>query len=798
MKRILLWCLLPVSIILHAEVEIGTLSFEKKEPGERNKAWNPPANDNCENAVLLTVNPDLNCGVLTAGTTLNATDSGLAASPCDGNPDGDVWYKFTATASAHMISLKNVVSVGSPFSTDTYFQVLSGACGNLTSIKCSDPDEDIVTGLTVGETYYIRVYSYYGGGMAQSFNICVGTLPPPPSNDECSGAIALTINSDMNCGSKLSGTTFGATDSGVDPCHGESDDDVWYKFTAVQASHVISISNSNSVIGYDSLVFEIFSGSCGALTSISCSDDDSVIAVNGLTPGEAYYIRIYSHDYGYNTFDICVRTLPPPPVNDECTGAITLAVNPDLNCGNKLSGNNISATDSGIVACVAEAKDDVWYQFTAVETSHVITLSNIESVLGYAGPIFEVFSGSCGTLTSISCSDYGTVKILTGLTPGETYYIRVFDSEIGHIFFDICIGNFPPPPANDECTGAIALMVNPDMNCGSKLSGSTVSATDSGITSCDGEPDDDVWYKFTATGTSHVISLSNIGSVLGDSIPIFEVFSGSCGTLSSMVCSNYGDSPVLTGLIPGATYYIRVFGDLDGFVTFDICIGTVPPPPVNDACSGALAATSFPYSYTQSDAAGATNNNGFIETCASGGMNDGTWFTFTGNGNPFDISVTVPAGSTFDPEMGVYSGSCDNLTCEVTMDEGAMGEGETVSVSTVAGTVYYVNVGHYSSTSDELEGTFTITISNNSLGTSEVSAEKNKVKVYPNPFTEVLNITDISKIQSITISDMSGKQVKNIVTPSSVLHLGDLKQGMYLVILNMKDGSRQTVKVIRK
>ena len=164
MKRILLWCLLPVSIILHAKVEIGTLSFGKKESGERNKAWNPPANDNCEDAVLLTVNSDLNCGVVTAGTTLNATDSDLAGSPCFGYPDDDVWYKFTATASIHVISLRNIVSVGSENSTDMYFQVFSGACGNLTSIVCSDPEENIVRELTVGETYYIRVYSYYGVG----------------------------------------------------------------------------------------------------------------------------------------------------------------------------------------------------------------------------------------------------------------------------------------------------------------------------------------------------------------------------------------------------------------------------------------------------------------------------------------------------------------------------------------------------------------------------------------------------------------------------------------------------------
>ncbi|MDR6920541.1 T9SS type A sorting domain-containing protein [Chryseobacterium sp. 2987] len=666
MKRILLWGMLLISITMNARVETGNFSTDKKEYNGRNKAWNPPANDDCENAVQLTVNSNLNCGVTVAGTTLDATDSGLAPAPCYGTADDDVWYKFTATASIHVISLKNIVSVGSDNSTDMYFQVFNGTCGNLTSIKCSDPEENIVRDLTPGETYYIRVYSYYGAGRAQTFNICVGMLPPPVANDECSGAVTLTVNADLFCGNKTSGTTIGGTDSGIDPCEGESDDDVWYKFTAV-------------------------------------------------------------------------------------------------------------------------------------ETSHAISLSNVDSIYGYDSPMFEIFSGSCGALTSIGCSDYETSQILTGLNPGETYYIRIFSDAEGFNTFDICIGTLPDaPPANDECSGAVALTVNSDMSCSNKISGHTAEATDSGIDPCDGEADDDVWYKFTAVGTSHIVSISNVAAVSGYGGAFFEVFSGACDTLTNIVCSDYEDYQVLSGLTPGETYYIRVFSMYDGAITFDLCVGTLPPAPANDACSGALSATVFPYSYTQADAAGATNNDGFIESCTDEGMNDGTWFTFTGTGSTFDISVTMPSGSSFDPKIGVYSGSCDNLTCVGTADDGLSGGAEAISVQTTAGTVYYVNVGNYSAYSDNMEGEFTIAIKNASLGTSEVSKEKDKIKVYPNPFTDVLNIADISKVGSITISDVSGRQVKNINVPSSVLHLEDLKQGMYLVILNMKDGSKQTVKVIRK
>ncbi len=84
------------------------------------------------------------------------------------------------------------------------------------------------------------------------------------------------------------------------------------------------------------------------------------------------------------------------------------------------------------------------------------------------------------------------------------------------------------------------------------------------------------------------------------------------------------------------------------------------------------------------------------------------------------------------------------------------------------------------------------------LSTSEVGKTRNEIKVYPNPFSDTLNISDVSKVKSVLITDAAGRVVKTIENPSSVLQLGDLKQGMYLVILDMKDGSKQTVKTIKK
>ncbi|WP_284460462.1 T9SS type A sorting domain-containing protein [Chryseobacterium sp.] len=360
----------------------------------------------------------------------------------------------------------------------------------------------------------------------------------------------------------------------------------------------------------------------------------------------------------------------------------------------------------------------------------------------------------------------------------------------------------PAAPANDDCTDAVALTVNPDMNCGSVASGYTLGASDSGLLTdpCYGDADDDVWFKFTATGTSHVVTLSNVVSIGSDfnDEAYYQVFSGDCANLVSTVCG-YGGMEILTGLTAGNTYYIRVYsyGGAGEAQSFNLCVGTIPPPPANDECSGALTAAAFPYTYTQSDAAGATNNGAYLEMCTNG-MNDGTWFTFTGDGSTFDITVTTPADSYFDSQIGVFSGACGSLTCVDTIDGNGSGETETISIPTVAGTVYYVNVGNYSTWSDDLEGTFTISINKENLATSETSKAKNTVQAYPNPFTEVLNISKIDQVKSISVSDISGRLMKSIDQPASVLQLGDLKSGIYLVTLNMKDGSKQTIKAIKK
>ena len=91
----------------------------------------------------------------------------------------------------------------------------------------------------------------------------------------------------------------------------------------------------------------------------------------------------------------------------------------------------------------------------------------------------------------------------------------------------------------------------------------------------------------------------------------------------------------------------------------------------------------------------------------------------------------------------------------------------------------------------------TATVDPNCLGTDEVGAKK-EVKVYPNPFTDIINISDIENVKSISVNDASGKLVKVIEKVSDHLNLGDLDKGMYLLNITYNNGKTSNVKVMKK
>lgn len=86
---------------------------------------------------------------------------------------------------------------------------------------------------------------------------------------------------------------------------------------------------------------------------------------------------------------------------------------------------------------------------------------------------------------------------------------------------------------------------------------------------------------------------------------------------------------------------------------------------------------------------------------------------------------------------------------------------------------------------------------NSMLSTSEAGA-KDKIKIYPNPFSDIVTIDRPELISSLDIIDASGKSVIQNVKPESKLMLNHLLSDVYIVDVHMKDGTRQSVKLIKK
>lgn len=75
---------------------------------------------------------------------------------------------------------------------------------------------------------------------------------------------------------------------------------------------------------------------------------------------------------------------------------------------------------------------------------------------------------------------------------------------------------------------------------------------------------------------------------------------------------------------------------------------------------------------------------------------------------------------------------------------------------------------------------------------------KSKASISPNPFTDVIMMTDHKNMQSVMIYDASGKSVTEIRNPDHTISLKDLASGIYLIKMIMKDGTSHTVKAIKK
>ena len=149
-----------------------------------------------------------------------------------------------------------------------YHALYEGDCNTLGDpIKCSDSNTSETTGLTIGNTYYVQVYTYtLSPGQNTSFDICVGTPPPPPANDNCSGVIDLASLTSPVSGS----TTYASNDFILGCLSSSSAKDVIY---SIQVPDGATLSIGQTSNAYDSKHSLRYGNTCPGDQLIVCTDD---------------------------------------------------------------------------------------------------------------------------------------------------------------------------------------------------------------------------------------------------------------------------------------------------------------------------------------------------------------------------------------------------------------------------------------------------------------------------------------------------------------------------------------------
>jgi hypothetical protein len=144
--------------------------------------------------------------------------------------------------------------------------VLSGACGSLSTEKCSSQNYVVVSDLNVGETYYVRVYT----DDAAVHNVFQIAVLLPESNDECDGAIPIEPSVDADCSRGVNFNLQRASQSLDAPAGcGSSGSavDLWYKFQPSASDMFLKILGSSTDVA-------LYSGGCASLACVENSSED--------------------------------------------------------------------------------------------------------------------------------------------------------------------------------------------------------------------------------------------------------------------------------------------------------------------------------------------------------------------------------------------------------------------------------------------------------------------------------------------------------------------------------------------
>jgi hypothetical protein len=337
--------------------------------------------------------------------------------------------------------------------------------------------------------------------------------------------------------------------------------------------------------------------------------------------------------------------------------------------------------------------------------------------------VLEVFSGTCGALTNIACEDaaisFPEVANLTGLTPGNTYFVAAYTYAAGGTFdFDLCVvgasaggGGGGGTGTGNNCPNAAPLSIG-TADCATAVDNSgsfgNSSTTDNPCSSF--YNDEEYWYTITGTGDAVNITLSSLGS---NYLAVSVLDGCPSGSPSCIASFENGSStsniafttPVLTN---GVTYYIAISTWASVTGTPNFCINTssvISTTPGGTDCSNlAPICTDVGLSFTAQtgvpDADVSDPNNDY--GCLISQPNP-TWY-YLEIGVAGNIDMLLSAGSDVDfalwgpfADQATATANCDSYGTPIDCSFNSSAT-ENVNITGAAvGEVYVLLITNYAS-----------------------------------------------------------------------------------------------------
>ncbi|MEP7197443.1 MAG: T9SS type A sorting domain-containing protein [Saprospiraceae bacterium] len=368
-------------------------------------------------------------------------------------------------------------------------------------------------------------------------------------NADCSRAQTLNLNSECLYGHT---TPFSYYLSGGQSCAGEFQSAIWYKYS----SDFTGLLEFNANADYNNNV-NVFEGVCGALTALSCNNQDEFgfkgesIEMN-VVQGKTYYFKLSRkiNDFGKENGLHCIQIkkltqTKLKPVNDLCDNKKTVLVNGAC----ETNSNYLAGMESVIPSSNNKSRADVWFNFKSISNKphEIISHANFAEVI-------SLYKGTCNNLQELAVEDYGG-KLTFTPTPGTEYFVQIsgyFSTIEGGVCLEVK-ENVIPKPINDECVSATAIPLNTVCNEINFSNNNTSTIKPS----CVVYKAPDVWYSFIAPVEKEVALRIDAGFIYH-----WGLYEGPCASLSELNCGTAADPcdgfVKISGLTAGKTYYLQI------------------------------------------------------------------------------------------------------------------------------------------------------------------------------------------------------------------------------------------------